>query len=200
MITSIRKLPRRWHARILLLVVGVTAVGLAIPHLGTSSRPSLVSTPPEASSGPVVASVTAPNGPAELHLAQTIAGTSCLSVSLPDLGRNAGGVCAASEALETRLAGKALTVSMSWAPGPSGVVLAISGRAGASIGSVAVELQDGTHVPAALDSSRGLYVSRVSAPAVGKLPGAIAVDGYSPAGTEIARLDLQSVLAASTPR
>jgi hypothetical protein len=91
---------------------------------------------------------------------------------------------------------------MSWLPDSSAgrVVLVIEGRAGAAIRSVTLNMPDGSTVPTALSAAvGGFYISRLTAPAIGKLPGDLVVVGYDAAGKEIAHLSLQEVLAASTP-
>jgi len=86
---------------------------------------------------------------------------------------------------------------MTWARASSVFVLVVEGRAAPSIRRVQLLLGDGSTVPAAL--AQGYYVSRLSAPKMGQLPGPVEVIGYDGAGQEATRVDLQAVLVAATP-
>lgn len=200
------------NLRRIALAVGVVAVALlAIPHLVFGSQNATVA-PPAVNTGQAhrLVSVTTGGGPATLYTAPATNGYVCVTISVPDGAAaspgnsqfgNGGGECHQGDALAQRLSGVQLTTSMNWVPVTGGTVaLVVEGRAGSAIQRVALQLPDGTVVPAALSSTfAGYYVSRITAPAIGELPGDVAVVGYDAGGRPLTRVSLQDVLAAATP-
>lgn len=194
------------------LAIGVFAVALlAIPHLGLGGQRAAIA-PPTINAGQEkrLLSVDTGSGPAALYTAPATNGLECVTISVPDSAvastgdaafGNGGGECHPSSELSQRLSGAQLTTSMSWVPLTGATMaLVIDGRAGSAIERVELHLGDGTVVPAALsDTFAGYYVSRITAPAIGKLPGDVAVIAYGAGGQELAQVRLQDVLAAATP-
>ena len=209
--SRIRTLDMR-RARRTGLAIGVLAVALlAIPHLGFGGQRAAVA-PPTINAGQEqrLVSVATHSGPATLYAGPATNGYECVTISVPDSSvassanaafGNGGGECHPGGELAQRLSGAQLTTSMSWVPvAGATVALIIDGRAGSAIQRVELQLSDGTAVPAGLsDRLAGYYVSRIAAPAIGKLPSDVAVVGYGAGGQELARVSLQDVLAAATP-
>lgn len=206
---GIRKPSRRLAIRLLFAAALASGAALIVPHLG---RGSAHSSPIDLSHRAEIANIATGAGPAALYVAPAVDGNECVSVALPDLAgatpgdlaaENGGATCSPKANIEQRLTGNALTSTMSWVPesgASNDVALVIEGRAGAAIKTVALEMPDGSTVPASLsDTVGGFYVSRITAPAVGQLPGAVSVIGYDASGAEVANVDLQALLAASTP-
>jgi hypothetical protein len=198
-------LRRKASQRLVIAAMCVAAVALTVPYLGSGAQKRPLQPPQIAlDNAQRIVSVTTADGPAVLYAAPASNGTQCVTISLPDLARgsdsigarqNGGAMCSAG-AMEPLTTAK-LTTSMSWAPAGSAVALIITGRAAPSIRRIELLLGDGSTVPAAL--ATGYYVSRLSVTKIGQLSGPVEVVSYDGAGREVAQLDLQAVLAASTP-
>jgi len=183
-------------AAVLGLVVGAAIVvpAAARSHHSSAGPPAL-----KPAQSQRLAHAATPAGSVDADLVPTADGRRCLALTLPDNPNQAlgnGGLSCGATPSETTPATE-MTAGMSWLRVNSQIVLVIFGRVGSTIADVRLQMADGSTVQTA--TSNGVYVTRLTAPAIGVLPGAITATGYDSAGQAAASVDLQRQLAASTP-
>jgi hypothetical protein len=177
----------------------VAAVVFAIPAIGlsggTASPPRLLLD----QATELHAQETAA-GRITLLSARTTDGQSCMVLHLVDLGNsapqdrtNGGSLCSRPEAQTVPI-----TTELTWIPAGARFAVVISGRVSGSISRL--ELTAGQRT-IRLPLRSGFYLANTVSSIRDRLSDASAylVVGYDRAGREVARLDLQSVVALATP-
>jgi hypothetical protein len=137
-------------------------------------------------------------GSADVDSVPTIDGRTCVALTLPDGPKqgigNGGMSCGAarSERVATDM-----NVTMSWVRINDETFLVVYGEVGSAVTHVRLQMPDASEIDAA--TSNGVYVTRLTAPAIGVLPGAIRATGYDSSNQPVASLDLQKVVSSTPP-
>jgi hypothetical protein len=186
----------RRHVAISLIVAGVV---FSIPAIGlgggTTSPPRiLVDQATELHAQETAA------GRVALLSTRTTDGQNCMVLHLLDLGQsapqdltNGGSLCSRPEAQSVPI-----TTELTWIPAGTRFAIVISGHVSDSISRL--ELTAGQRT-VRVPLRSGFYLANTVSAVRDRLPDTSAyfVVGYDRAGREVARLDLQSVIAAATP-
>ncbi len=181
-------------ACVVAVAIFVPTAALALAHHGTSSGPPRL----EPTQSQRLAHAVTAAGSVDVDSVPNVDGQTCIALTLPDSpkqGIGNGGMSCSAAPSEPTAAG--MNATMSWVQINGQNVLIIFGQVGSAITQVRLQMPDGSIVQAA--TSHGIYVTRLTAPAVGVLPGTITATGYDSSGQPAASVDLQKILTAATP-